>query len=394
METAMRMRLIVTAALLLGTACSEPSGSAGIFTAGGTNSSAETSTQTASDSGASATATASATEGMETSDTSDGMETASESDASTDTNTDGPNLDVVASDGSGGDGDGDCGFDDHTPCDAVDGDVFAAMGLNCPGEWSVSGTTNADPLGVRVIDQWGTASTYTPREGDAFLALSTGDLNEMNSVPANEGDSGLHCNSWFSGGGTTPTSWPPPIQINPTSGDCLANPGLVGSGDCSGTIQDQFNASGFKYDYQEVRFTTTVPEGANGLSFDVAFLTKEYPIWLNSPYNDMFVAWLESSNWSGNISFDGGGNALSLKAAFMEHFDDNGDLGEFEGTCMRYSAGTGWLESSIEVIPGDEITLVFAIFDLDDVNWDSIVFVDNFQWACEGGGGPSTIPID
>jgi hypothetical protein len=269
-----------------------------------------------------------------------------------------------------------------------------AIGLNCPGEWTVSGETNADPLGVRVLGQWGTADTYTPREGDAFLAISTGDLNEMNDVPSDMGDSGFHCNSYFSGGGTTPTSWPAPIQINPVNGDCLSNPSLVGTGDCSGTIQDQFNASGFKYDYQEVRFTTTVPPGANGLSFDVAFLTKEYPIWLSSAYNDMFIAWLESSNWSGNISFDNGGNVLSLKAAFMEHFDDDGTLPEFEGTCMRYSAGTGWLESSVEVVEGDEITLVFAIFDLDDVNWDSIVFIDNFQWSCDGEGGPSTIPVD
>jgi len=36
----------------------------------------------------------------------------------------------------------------------------------------------------------------------------------------------------------------------------------------------------------------------------------------------------------------------------------------------------------------------FAIFDLDDVNWDSMVFVDNFQWSCDGSGPPTTIPVD
>lgn len=61
---------------------------------------------------------------------------------------------------------------------------------------------------------------------------------------------------------------------------------------------------------------------------------------------------------------------------------------------MRYSAGTGWLETSVEVVPGDTITLVFSIFDLDDANWDSFVFLDNFRWTCDGGGGPTTIPVD
>ncbi|MFY0532250.1 hypothetical protein [Nannocystis pusilla] len=53
----------------------------------------------------------------------------------------------------------------------------------------------------------------------------------------------------------------------------------------------------------------------------------------------MFVGWLESTNWTGNISFDQQGKALSLNAAFLELYDDGGDLPEFAGTCMRYSAG-------------------------------------------------------
>lgn len=302
-------------------------------------------------------------------------------------------LDVMADGESGGTGAG-CSFDDHTPCDAVDGDPFQALGLSCPGELAVSGTVAADPTGVRVIDNWGTGGTYTPREGNAFLVLSTGDLAEMNDVPSDPGDAGFHCNSWFSGGGTMTTSFPPPITVNPTAGDCYIDPGLVGTGDCSGTIEAQFNQSGFKYDYQEARFTVTVPPDANSLSFDVAFLTKEYPIWAGREFNDIFVAWMESSTWSGNISFDQQGNPLSLNAAFLEYYDDDGTLPEFAGTCMRYSAGTGWLESSIAVTPGDEITLVFAIFDLDDVNWDSFVFLDNVRWGCDDSGGPTTIPVD
>ena len=178
---------------------------------------------------------------------------------------------------------------------------------------------------------------------------STGDLGERNSVPTNSGDAANHCNSWFSpGDGMDTTKFPAPIRTNPV-GDCLTNPSLVGTGDCSGSIGPQFNQSGFKYDYQEVRVKLTVPQDAKALSFDVAYLTKEWPIFLGQPYNDMFIAWLESSTWSGNISFDQGGNPLSLNAAFFQLKDTQGTLPAFEGTCMRFSGGTPWLTTTVDV---------------------------------------------
>lgn len=308
------------------------------------------------------------------------------------TDDDNGNIFDVASDESGGPG-GDCMAAAHVPCDADTTDPFAAMGLGCPGETPITGTVTAHPDGIAVIDGWGEGGTYDPREGTSYLVISTGDLAERFDEPASSGDAGLHCNSWFSpGDGMDTTSFPPPITTDTVAGDCWADPSLVGTGDCSNTVGPQFSASGFKYDYQEVRVTMTVPDDAASLSFNVAFLTKEYPIFFGQPYNDMFVAWLESPTWSGNISFDNSGNALSLNAALLDLFDDAGTLPEFSGTCMRYSAGTPWLTTSIDVPPGEEIELVFAIFDLDDVNWDSFVFLDNFQWGCGEGGGPVTEP--
>jgi hypothetical protein len=104
----------------------------------------------------------------------------------------------------------------------------------------------------------------------------------------------------------------------------------------------------------------------------------------------MFIGWLESSNWTGNISFDAQGDPLSLNAAFLELYDDAGDLPEFAGTCMRYSAGTRWLTTTADVVPGEQIDLVLAIFDLDDVNWDSFVLLDNVRWGCGDTPGPIT----
>jgi hypothetical protein len=245
-----------------------------------------------------------------------------------------------------------------------------------------------------VIDRWGEADTFTPREGKGFLVISTGDLGEMNDVPVDAGDVAFHCNSWFEpGDGMDTTKFPPPIDKKPVQGDCLMDPAQVGTGDCSKSIQPQFDQSGFKYDYQELRFKAVVPEGAESLSFDLAFLTKEYPIWKDRPYNDMFIGWIESEKWTGNVSFDMKGNALSLNAAFLELHDDAGALPEFAGTCMRYSAGTRWLTTTADVVPGETIELVLAIFDLDDVNWDSFVFLDNVRWSCSDTPGPVTEPI-
>lgn len=305
---------------------------------------------------------------------------------------DGTIFDVGSGDGDG-DGDGDCTLP-HVPCDADSDDPFRAIGLGCPGELAISASVDAHPDGMGIRSSFGATGEFDPREGSSYFVLSTGHVVELDDEPTGPGDQIYHCNKWFSpGDGMDTTNFPPPIRKTNVAGDCLADPSLVGTGDCSNTIAAQFNQSGWKYDYQEIRFTATVPQSAHALAFDIAYFTTEWPVFAGQNYNDMFIAWLEASNWTGNISFDNGGNALSLNAAFFEFEDTNGTLAEFDGTCMRYGAGTPWLTSTAEVVPGDQIELVFAIFDLDDVNLDSFVFLDNFRWLCEGGGGPTTVPV-
>lgn len=289
---------------------------------------------------------------------------------------------------------GGCRSIPHTPCDANTDDPFAAMGLGCPGEFPVTTTIDAHPDGLGVLQGFGSNDTFDPTEGSAFVVLSTGHVAELGDEPASPGQQIFNCNKWFTpGDGMNTATFPDPIEAQDVGGDCLANPQLVGMGDCSNTIEDQFSMSGFKYDYQELRVSLTVPEDAVALGFDVAYLTTEWPVFAGQPYNDMFIAWLEAPNWTGNVSFDQNGNALSLNSAFLALQDSDGTLPEFAGTCLRYGAGTPWLSSTVDVNPGDAIELVFAVFDLDDVNLDSMVFLDNFHWECEGGGGPSTVPI-
>jgi hypothetical protein len=177
--------------------------------------------------------------------------------------------------------------------------------------------------------------------------------------------------------------------VQDVGGDCTANPALVGTGDCSNTIEGQFSQGVSANDYVEMRFTVQVPPDVVSFSYDFAFSSTEYPWYYGSEYNDMYIGWLESELWTGNVSFDAAGNPISLNAGFLEYTDNDAEL---SGTCMRQHAATGWLTTTAGVTGGENITVVFAIFDLSDSILDSYAFIDNFEWGCVPTGGPSTEP--
>lgn len=287
-----------------------------------------------------------------------------------------------------------CTIPDHVPCDNGTQNLFNAMGLNCPGELQVNATTfgNVGAMGVR--SNFGQAGIYNAREGSQFAVLGSGLVSDLNLVTPN-GDSNLgptHCNDSLPGNNDIGNPMPP-IKINQVGGDCTQNPGLIGTGDCSNTLQAQFQAGGAAFDYAELRFTLQVPPDVTSFSYDFAFFSVEYPDYYQSQYNDMYIGWLESEQWTGNISFDQNGNPISLNAGFLEFKDDGGNLAVFGGTCMRQHAGTNWLQTTAGVTPGEQITVVFAIFDLADPILDSYIFLDNFKWGCEPTGNkPMTMP--
>lgn len=136
-----------------------------------------------------------------------------------------------------------------------------------------------------------------------------------------------------------------------------------------------------------------MPEGVNSLEYDFAYFTTEFPFYQGFPYNDMYVAWLESESWTGNISFDAMGNPISLNAGFLDFKDGASNLPEFAGTCLRSHAGTRWLHTSAPVDPQSDITIVLTIFDMADSILDSFAAIDNIGLGCEGGGPPVTEPV-
>jgi hypothetical protein len=292
----------------------------------------------------------------------------------------------------------DCGAPTHVECDGVgEDDPWRTIGLNCPNGQHVDGVYNGDPESLYVhVGNLGTfmPPPFPPREGDAMLIMSSGRAQDM--TVAN-----LYASTDINGYVDDGADPPAPIVTNAVSAmdDCNADPGLVGQGDCSNTIEAQWNQGSGAFDYNEMRFTVDVPFRTFGFSYDFAMFSTEYPVFYQSGYNDMYIAWLESENWTGNISFDEMGHPISLNAGFLDYKDAENpydcpapcEAPELEGTAMVGHAGTKWLTTTAGVTPGEEIEVIFAVFDLSDPILDTVVLLDNFHWACEGGP-PTTIP--
>lgn len=328
------------------------------------------------------------------------LPTASAEGSGTD-NADGPEdtgdkLDVMQATGEapcaeGGDCGDECVPSEHVPCDEGADNMISALGLNCPGDATVEVTTSGNPGAMAVRTGFGSTNEWAPREGSAFAVIGSGLVSDLDlaTPPGDSNQLPTHCNDELGAQYAVGATLPDPLRVNDVGGDCTEDPTLLGSGDCSNTIQGQFSQGGSAFDYTEVRIVAEVPMTNNSVNYDFAFFSTEYPYYYGDVYNDMYVGWLESESWTGNISFDEQGNPISLNAGFL----DFQDTMELAGTCMQQHAGTRWLQSVAPVSPGETITLVLAIFDMADPILDSYVFLDNFGWGCEGTDKPTTTPV-
>ena len=290
-----------------------------------------------------------------------------------------------------------CAAPYHNPCDDEDNDPWHALGINCQGEWELTTQYTGDVQALYVHNgQLGTymPATYPTLEGEKMLIMSSGIAQQM-TIPGQYASTSLP--------GQDPMVLPPPMTPTPVDvtlmTDCIADEDLIGTGDCSNTIEEQWSQGNGAYDYAELRLTGEVPNGASGFSYNLAFFSTEYPVYYHSSFNDMYIAWLESEVWTGNVSFDEMGHPISLNAGFLDYKDAPNNIDcpnpcsapELQGTAMQMHAGTKWLTTSAGVQGGEDFTLIFAIFDLSDNILDSVVILDNFAWNCEGGP-PVTVP--
>ena len=176
-----------------------------------------------------------------------------------------------------------------------------------------------------------------------------------------------------------------------------------------------------------------VPGNARSFRLEANFLGADFPEWVCSPYNDYFVVLLDSQfadapanpadkNLAVALSPSGPiplGVNLTLGEAGLFTECQNGPTGcagtvsgqmanctstaGLTGTGMDDSSppsdlgvpawcddnstyaggGSDWLVLRGNVVPGENLTLRIAIWDVDDGRYDSVALLDNFEWSTE-----------
>ncbi len=258
-----------------------------------------------------------------------------------------------------------------TPCDAAlspsDPLSYAkAMGL-CDWVTSVTITADAPAAARSIVSSYG--STYVPHEGANMGVIGTGNVEPLPQSPQpGTAFTNTHSNpDPIPSGAGCPFPSPPPATVN---------------------------------DYIEINMTIKVPTNAKAFSYDFNFMSAEYPEFVCTEFNDTFLAMLQSSVFTGNISFDSMGNPVTINNGFFTVCPTGmgGCTGDapLNGTGMegQTGGGTGWLTTTSPVGPGETINLRLILFDEGDHIYDSTVLLDNWRWEADPVSGPVTVGRD
>jgi hypothetical protein len=244
-----------------------------------------------------------------------------------------------------------------------------------------------------------------PRQGASLAALSSGiarpgrQLNPGGDDVSPEG--ALMCTSSM-----TPDGFP--VSSYTTCGD-LADIG-----------GDPIDAKTI-FDGIALELVIRAPTNAKSFSFDFDFYTFEYTDFVCTDFNDAFVALLYSKSpdvpANHNIAFDAQKNPVCVNNGFVEVCDPYVYMGMRGGmpftrsfTCQygthelagtgfdgvtddpENHAATGWLQTHANIVPGEELTLRFAVWDAGDEALDSTALIDNVVWDAMPGNNETIRP--
>jgi hypothetical protein len=159
--------------------------------------------------------------------------------------------------------------------------------------------------------------------------------------------------------------------------------------------------TGSPHDTISLQVKLRVPTNATELAFDVKFYTTEFPQYVCSNFNDIFLARLtppppsSSPANTNNITFDSKGEPLSVNNVLLDvctaqtagnkYFACPAGTSELEGTGFETHAGTTWLVTKAPVDGGSTVTVDFGIMDAADGLYSSSVLVDHVRFAATQG---------
>jgi hypothetical protein len=288
---------------------------------------------------------------------------------------------------------------------------FQAMGLGCDGEAnqvipisnevfsSVAGAWQVAAQFGTFIDPVSNEPVWGPREGDQMLIISTGAIPAPNGQGVVTVAAGAHELNGINNGNPNGQQLPAPMSPNDGGqGGPFMN--CDGVGDCSNTIETQWMVGGSAAnDLLWMQFETAVPGGTNGYSFDFAYFSAEFPEFVDTAYNDIFLAWSASETYTGNLCFindqpctvtalcDGDDTCPDLAYCDEPGMGNCANVAgnELAGTGFDGVGGsTGWFTANGSAAPGEDLLLTFAVFDMTDSIYDTAVILDNWRWDCEG----------
>ena len=151
------------------------------------------------------------------------------------------------------------------------------------------------------------------------------------------------------------------------------------------------------YDNQTVRIDLGAATG-NCLAFDFKFLSEEFPEYVNSGFNDAFIAQVntlavttdsatQTINAPGNFAA-GAGDIISVDGAGPSAMTAEQAAGS------TYDGATLPLVARTPVVPGSTNTLYLTIFDQGDGILDSAAFVDNLRYENQAAGLCKSLAVD
>ena len=305
----------------------------------------------------------------------------------------------------------------YVPCDGEAGaptsDPFQAIGLGCPGTdqeaIAIDGTsfeyiadqTWAIIAGFGTFEQADGSLLWSPPRpeaspdpddpppngGNNMLMLSTGLIAEPDAqgVVVETTDQELNGDN----GNDDTDELPPPLSpMLGSNGGAGGTPfsACDGINDCSDSLYEHWVLNGWNEPNDKIwmGFNLEVPDGTHGFIFDFAYFSSEWPGYIDSQYNDLFIAWSTSETYTGNLTFV---NNAPLTITSLHHaggFAYTEDDPELAGTGFQDNAATGWFSAKGSATPGETLEIVFFLADMGDSSLASAVLLDNFRWDCKG----------